>query len=63
MISLQEAVRDEVTRVRSVPIVDLERWHPSIATVWVLTRNKKFVQAISNGTSDRTAFVSDQRSR
>jgi hypothetical protein len=49
MISVQEAVRDEVTRVRPVPIFDLERWHPSIATLWVLTRNKKFTQACARG--------------
>jgi hypothetical protein len=49
MISVQEAVRDEVTRVRHVPIFDLERWHPSIATLWVLTRNKKFTQACARG--------------
>jgi len=49
MISVQEAVRDEVTRVRPVPIFDLERWDPSIATVWVLSRNKKFVQACARG--------------
>jgi hypothetical protein len=49
MISVQEAVRDEVRRVRLVPIFDLQRWHSSIAAVWVLTRNKKFVQACARG--------------
>jgi hypothetical protein len=49
MISVQEAALDEVRRVRPVPIFDLERWHPSIATLWVLTRNKKFAQACARG--------------
>jgi len=49
MISVQEAMRDEVRRARPVPIFDLERWHPSIAAVWVLTRNRKFVQACARG--------------
>jgi len=49
MISVQEAVRDEVRRERTVSIFDLERWQASIATVWVLTRNKKFTQACARG--------------
>jgi hypothetical protein len=49
VISVHEAVRDEVKRIRPVPIFDLERWHPSIATLWVLSRNKKFIQACVRG--------------
>jgi hypothetical protein len=49
MISVQEAVRDEVRRVRPVPIFDLERWHPSIVAAWVMTRNTKFVQSCARG--------------
>ncbi|MGP0090259.1 MAG: hypothetical protein ACLPKB_09930 [Xanthobacteraceae bacterium] len=52
MISVQETPHDEVRRVRHVPVFELERWHPIIATAWVLSRNKSFTQACTRAYGD-----------
>ncbi|MGP0089124.1 MAG: hypothetical protein ACLPKB_04080 [Xanthobacteraceae bacterium] len=52
MISVQETARDEVRRVRNVPLFELDRWHPVIATAWILSRNKSFTQACARTYGD-----------